>query len=652
MVLITDDTTDNKIMKCRFLIIMLILSSVLLFFLNLYIGYKIILQLKGDGWSFLGGLFIFFAYIITVPANIFAVLSIKWVKKSKHHKFVVPIILGVFGTLAGFLLYNAFEYWVLIVVFSILLLISTFLCDRKKTPKSNYSKVKTNTETNIVETNIDRTLGIFKKIKVIQIVGLSLLFLTVMSLFVPVTSTDAGRSGVSVSILTKIVLLVIFVLQSVITIAFIKKKIWALKISYIESFIFCGITVIIFLSFMITNGISLTNNFFVTLLFFILLLLLFVYLILSYKKLKRSSLFYVLLVMFFTIIFPTVNTVSAQDNKGIKEIGLLDKNNSMPGFSYVEFNSSDIKDFFKAEKSSKYPSVNLFDGYFKTCWVAGNTKTNKTHLLYIKTNKNIDVDKLILNIFSGYGKSKTLYNANARPKQIKVSVFAGFYPDGFSTETTSLYLIKKFSSKTFELADTFSVQSFPLGIKKESFLNFQNKTKKKCKTFSGKEYNELKYGQNIKLTSSLILKIEVISSYPGTKYSDICISEIFFNDRFVTAYPGRYNRINNVYIKGDNTLLADYNDKKEVVIFKDTSSVFTMVDYPQKSNWAILHYVPNNEVGSRIEELYALIDLKNKKNAEKKFEKCTGQYPLLVEKNKEGKIFVTTFDGKYKIELK
>ena len=291
----SDSILEKVVKKCRFLLIVVSISAVLLFSLNLYIGYEVILQFEGDGWSFLGGLFILSVYIFTIPANIFAVLSIKWVKESRHYKFVVPIALGIISILSGLLLYNAFEYWVLIVVFGILLLISTFLCSRKKTPKSNYSKDKTN-----VETDIDGSLRIFKTIKVIQIVGLSLLFLIVISLFVPTMSTDADRSGVTASIVAMIGLLAIFVLQLVITIAFIKKRMWALKVSYIESFIFLGITSILFLSFLITEGIALTNGFFATLMLFILFLALFIYLILNYKKLKRSSLFYLLLVMFFT----------------------------------------------------------------------------------------------------------------------------------------------------------------------------------------------------------------------------------------------------------------------------------------------------------------------------------------------------------------
>lgn len=259
-----------------------------------------------------------------------------------------------------------------------------------------------------------------------------------------------------------------------------------------------------------------------------------------------------------------------------------------------------------------------------------------------------------MNIFSGYGKSQALYNANARPKRIKLSLFSGFYPEGFSTEVVSLYLIKLFRTDTIELADTFGVQSFPLNIDKNLFLKFQKRTKEECKSFSGKEYNRLKSGGNPQLIPALILKIEILDSYPGTKYNDVCISEIFFNDRFVTAYPNKYMEIQEVYIEDENTLLIDYKNKKKVVAFKNTSSVFTMVDYPEKSNWAVLHYVPNSSAGqgSRTEESYALVDLKNKKIVEKEFEKCTGQHPYLIEKGDDGKTLLTTFEGTYKIELK
>ncbi len=342
--------------------------------------------------------------------------------------------------------------------------------------------------------------------------------------------------------------------------------------------------------------------------------------------------------------------IPAQTNP-VRELYLLDRNNAEP---YVEFISSDIKDLFHPESSEKYPSVHLFDGFFRTCWVAGNAQTGKTSSLYVKVPEDIDPGEVILNIFAGYGKSVPLYRANARPQQIKVSLFAGFYPDGFSTEVSSLYLVKAFSSDTFQLADTFGVQSFPLHIDTAAFSAFLRKTKEECSHFSGKNYNSKMFSQKPRLLPALILELKILKSRPGTKYGDVCISELFFNNRFVTAYPARYEQIEDVYIENDNTVLVDYSDRKKVVILKDTSVVYTMVDHPEGANWAILHYVPNSSegAGSRVEERYSLLDLKNKKIVDKELKRCTGQTPFLIEKTEDGKVLLTTFDDRYKIELK
>jgi hypothetical protein len=145
-----------------------------------------------------------------------------------------------------------------------------------------------------------------------------------------------------------------------------------------------------------------------------------------------------------------------------------------------------------------------------------------------------------------------------------------------------------------------------------------------------------------------------MESYHGSKYDDVCISELFFNDRFITPYPNRYPGISTVYIKDDNTLLADFADKKGVVIHKDTSSVFTNVDWPKNKNWAVLYHVSNNASGqgSRVEELYSLIDLKNREVVDSKFEKCTGHSTMyiILETDDEGRVFIK--EEKYNIELR
>ena len=118
--------------ECKFLILMLGLSFVLLGLLNFYIGYKIIQQFRGDGWSFLGGLFISSVYILTIPANVFSYLSLKRFLEDKKSKFIVPVTLGILGALAGLILHNAVAYWLFIIVFSMVLLVASFLCSRRK----------------------------------------------------------------------------------------------------------------------------------------------------------------------------------------------------------------------------------------------------------------------------------------------------------------------------------------------------------------------------------------------------------------------------------------------------------------------------------------------------------------------------------------
>ncbi len=341
---------------------------------------------------------------------------------------------------------------------------------------------------------------------------------------------------------------------------------------------------------------------------------------------------------------------AAQQNEGCSELSLLDKNVDN---TYVEYISGDMD----AGREQKYPSSNLFDGFLKTCWVAGSAKADKIPALYIKLPEDISPDKIILNIFSGYGKSRSLYEKNARPAEIKLSVYSAFYPEGFCTETTELYLIRKYPADTvIELADTFGVQSFPLRLNKKALLDFRQKSLALCKTFSGKayDYKQFSEGNAPPLIPAFILKIEVEKSRPGTKYDDICLSEIFFNNRYVTAFPEKLWIPEDVYIEDDNTLLADYQNEKRVVILRDTSSVFTMVDWPEKANWAVLHYVRNDEAGagSRTEELYSLIDLKNRKVVDRQFEKCTGVPPmfLMIEKDEDGGIYLD-YD-EFKIGLK
>ncbi len=353
------------------------------------------------------------------------------------------------------------------------------------------------------------------------------------------------------------------------------------------------------------------------------------------------------IILIAILYFVSSNLIFGEEIK-LCELLLLERSNYNP---YVEFVSSDIKDFFNPKGSSAYPSINLFDGSFKTCWVAGSTKYG-SHELFIKLPQEIPLSKLILNIFPGYGKRKDLFYKNARPRTIRISLYAAFHPKAFETEVATLYLISKASRDYFiELTDIPTLQSFPFRLNQEALLTLSKRLQKKCAGFSGKT---LESGKNITFVPGFILRLKVEDVYPGTKYDDICISEIFFNNRFVTAYPDKYRTVENVYIRDDHTLVADYSDKRGVVILSDDSAVYTLADWPKYTNWILLHYTLASESSetSRQEEYYSLIDLKAGKVVNSEFERCTSLFPDygIMERKEDSRVFIEL--EPFSVELK
>ncbi len=638
------EPTESGTEKCWFLLITTAFSAVLLLILNFYIGYKIIESFKGDGWLFLEGLFIGSTFMVTVPALIFSVISVKMVRNNHPKKYIFPVITGIVSIFAGFILNNATGLWIYILLFGVTILVSVLICSDKKQNrfKNKFKQVFKNRPAATVKSE-NGTGKTYKIAIIFQSVGLSLLFIvTLVSTF---ALFDSDKS--SDQIIGFLVSVFLLLIHGIVTVAFFKKRKWALLFKYIESYILLGLTVLLFLAALITEGISFSKQTFLIVFFFVLLILLFVYLIRNYKKLKHSNLFLFVFIVLTGSLFSFKSL--AQEKTEIQKVYLLDKNDFNP---YLEFYSTDITDYFNPEKSGKYPSTNLFDGNLKTCWVAGLTEQKNNPVLFIKVPGNIPADKLIFNIFSGYGKTRSLYYKNARPRKIKISLFSAFSPEGFSTEVASLYFIQKYSeSKTVELADTFGVQSFNLNLNNAALSEFQKRSFNACRSVAAKE---LQTGNDtIRFTPAFILKIETEDIYKGSKYNDVCISEIFFNDRFVTAYPRKYRQVDTVYIKNDNTLIADYAGEKGVVIVRDTAVVYTLVYHPRYSNWAILSFA-DGDSSPRVEEHYLLIDLKNRQiTDEKTFKKCTGSnlFSPLIEKDMYGKTILDLFDG-FTVELK
>jgi len=263
------------------------LVSVFFAFLNIYVAYKAVQQFNsGEMWPLLNAIVVLSIWIVTIPVFILSVFQIKRVRQNKRHQHIVAVIFGLLIILGGFVSLNVNNLWFLIVFFGLLEIIATIICKSDRSSKDNVSK-----ETSVT-TSGNKVLvkgSSYRMTLIFQIIGLILLFILSVSFWVP-SSSDVEFTP-NQHIIYASVFTFIFLLHVLVTIAFTKKKGWALRYRYIETYILLILSILLFLSAVISEGVSMTNTFFAILLGFLLFILLFIYLIFSYKKLKKSGLF-------------------------------------------------------------------------------------------------------------------------------------------------------------------------------------------------------------------------------------------------------------------------------------------------------------------------------------------------------------------------
>ena len=279
--------------------------------------------------------------------------------------------------------------------------------------------------------------------------------------------------------------------------------------------------------------------------------------------------------------------MSAQDTLTWQDITLIDTT------EYAQFASSKVYNY-------KYPPSNLFDANYNTCWVAGSDRNEENPSLFLKLP---DLENIVVNIFSGYGKSKNLYYQNSMPREIRFTILAAVNPDGYISEYGALFKAVKYSEERIvHLPDKFDIQSINLDFSKEKLSDFERMIYKSYKT----EFTMLP-GE-----TCFILQMEILDSWPGTKYDDICISEIFLNDCLISPLLKEIIQIENIYLNStENTLLMDDKTNSEIVVYSDSLSILQIIEISNDKKWAILISMPS-EIKGRVETEYLLIDIINK----------------------------------------
>jgi hypothetical protein len=237
-----------------------------------------------------------------------------------------------------------------------------------------------------------------------------------------------------------------------------------------------------------------------------------------------------------------------------------------------------------------YPPTYLFDGNASTCWVAGQHADDNQSALFLKVPSQ---QNHLLQFIPGYGKSPALFIANARPKSIRLSLWVGYNPDGWVSETAAIYRSKPFGiSREFAINDQMDVVQLSL----DSLIRAaKNKKKSFNEGFSNGE---------------LLLELTITEAYEGSLYSDIRISELAFAERLIQAKTGKKKTLpDTVWIDDSETmLLGKTADESAGIIFQESESVIQLLELAANNRWVIVMVMPM-EITGRVSGYYLLIDL-------------------------------------------
>jgi len=295
-----------------------------------------------------------------------------------------------------------------------------------------------------------------------------------------------------------------------------------------------------------------------------------------------------------TILSLTININGTAQKSTWKSIDMID---TIAGYTYA----------LDKVASYKYGPGNIFDNNLKTCWIAGNS------VIYLRVPQY----NRVLNIFNGYGKSPALYRQNDRVKKLKISFYLGVQPEGHVSEiATEYYLYDPHITQVVEFEDVMGIRHINLLdsmfedqlILIAAFDNFARDI--------GYEVNEVQP----------IIKIEIINTFPGTKYRDICISELFFSDKYILYNPETNKTvIDTLYInEEENSLIAQLNTGKKQVLYANKDEDIWLSEISNDKEWVIIMTMEAESRGKGLSS-FKLINTKANKVVNDDLQKSLGK---------------------------
>ncbi|HCC71273.1 MAG TPA: hypothetical protein DEQ09_09005 [Bacteroidales bacterium] len=331
------------------------------------------------------------------------------------------------------------------------------------------------------------------------------------------------------------------------------------------------------------------------------------------------------------------------------------------------FVSSELDPIDPFEGLGKYGGHNLFDNDPTTAWVEGVKGDGTGEYIFFKTDSYYP-DTIIID--NGYQKSERLFKMNSRPRNIKLSLYAGFYLEGDDSEIVTLYRLQEVAEPhTIMLDDKMGSQSFSTPFREEKVMPLKDS----LLTLFIKDFSdEIKQRREVCPTCDLtpmfsfFIKIEIYDSYKGSHWEDNCISglsyknipglntgaEIGKTEKILDIYEGSTPEEGKIFIDTDlkkNILLVDKKQLREFKYLEDNQHLsITLMDESPDKEWVQVNITIYEEGADRVDEYSILYNVRMMERVDDKILKT--RYGLFGFIKEDGKIWLDTIDGYIDLE--
>jgi hypothetical protein len=167
-----------------------------------------------------------------------------------------------------------------------------------------------------------------------------------------------------------------------------------------------------------------------------------------------------------------------------------------------------------------YGAHNLFDKNPGTCWAEGKPGPGLGEAVYVGVNRG----ERTINLMNGYHKSRDLFQKNNRVSKLNLSVYVAVFRMDRTTELFDAYDLAKFGpTLAIDLPDGMETRtiSFPWDwADLEAFMS---------EAYDAHPASQEMGDAPDDLARQYVLKFEIAGVYPGSKFDDTCISEIWMS---------------------------------------------------------------------------------------------------------------------------